>query len=143
MIRSRFRFATIFGVGLFVLAACSTGRTNTPAAKLVAFPGTPTAVCAQEEVLPKIEQIQPTEIKPGSKVTVSGSGGYFRDECGGYFESSRIYQLYFDDEPIADLTCYANHCEGKFVLPGNVAAGPHCMGVKKGSCQVQVQVAEN
>lgn len=140
-IRSRHSLSIAFCAGLFLLAACSTGGAKTPAAKLVPFPGTPTAACAQEEILPKIEQISPTKISPGSEVTVSASGGYLRDECGGYNESSRIYKLYFDDEPVADLTCYANHCEGKFVLPGHVAGGAHCMGVQKGSCQVQVQVA--
>ncbi len=143
VIRSPLRFITLFCLGLLVLAACATPGANTPATKLVPFPGTPTAVCVQVEVLPKIEEIKPAEIRPGSTVMVSGSGGYLRDDCGAYFESSRAYKLYLDDEPVADLTCYANHCEGKFVLPGNVTAGAHCLGVQKGSCQVQVQVAGN
>ena len=141
--RSRWRFSTAFCAGLFALAACSTRAADAPATKLVAFPGTPTAVCAQEEVLPKIEEIKPAEIMAGSEVTVSASGGYLKDDCGGYNESSRTYKLYFDDEPIADLTCYASHCEGKFVLPGNVTVGAHCMGIQKGSCQVQIQVVGN
>ena len=33
--------------------------------------------------------------------------------------------------------------EGKLVLPGNVTVGAPCLGVQKGSCQVQVQVAGN
>jgi hypothetical protein len=129
--------------GLFALAACSTGGANIPVPKLVPFPGTPTALCMQEEVLPKIEEIRPALIRPGSEVTVTASGGYLKDDCGGFNESSRVYRLYFDDEPVADLTCYANHCEGRFVLPDHVAAGAHCMGVQKGSCQLQVQVAGN
>ncbi len=130
------------GFGILLVAACTPRQAAVPPT-LAAFPGTPTAVCAQREVLPKIEEIKPAEIRPGSTVMVSASGGYLRDDCGAYFESSRVYKLYLDDEPVADLTCYANHCEGKFVLPGNVMAGTHCMGVQKGSCQVQIQVAGN
>jgi len=94
----------------------------------------------QEEVLPKIEEIQPAEIKPGSEVTVIASGGYLRDNCGGYNEGSRVYKIYLDDEPYADLSCYVNHCEGKFVLPESIAAGSHCVGVQKGTCQLELQV---
>ncbi len=104
------------------------------------FLATPTVQCAQEEILPTIEQIQPDDIKPGTTVTVSARGGYFRDTCGGVNESARLYQLYFDDEPIADLSCYVNHCEAKFVMPASVTAGRHCMGVQKGSCQTEVDV---
>ena len=73
-----------------------------------------------EEVLPKIGEVQPAEIKAGSEVTVIASGGYLKDNCGGFIEGARDYKLYFDDEPIADLSCYVNHCEAKFELPTSV-----------------------
>jgi hypothetical protein len=122
-------------------AACSPVRAIPPdGATLVAFPATSTFQCVQEEVLPKIRDIRPTEIAPGSEVTVSGSGGYFRDSCGGTNEGARAYKIYLDNEPIADLLCYINHCEGKFVLADSIAIGPHCVGVQKGTCQIELQV---
>ncbi len=139
----RLIFRTAFCAGLVVLTACAPPAPATAPAKLVPFPGTPTAACVQEEVLPKIEEIRPEEIKPGGEVMVTASGGYFRDSCGGFNESARVYKIYFDDEPVGDLSCYVNHCEGKFVLAESVTAGPHCMGVQKGSCQLEVQVAGN
>ncbi len=122
------------------LAACAAPRAPQQAPTLAVFPGTPTVECVQEEVLPKIQEVQPAEIKTGSEVTVIASGGYLKDNCGGFIEGARDYKLYFDDEPIADLSCYVNHCEGKFVLPTSVTAGKHCMGVQKGSCQLEVDV---
>ncbi len=92
-------------------------------------------------MLPKIQDVQPSEIRPGDEVTVVASGGYFQDDCGGFNESARVYKLYLDDEPVADLVCYVNHCEGKFVMPLNAALGAHCRGVEKGTCQLEVQVA--
>ncbi len=91
--------------------------------------------------MPKIEEIRPAQIKPGSEVTVIASGGYVRDNCGGYNESARSYTIYLDDEPFADLSCYVNHCEGKFVLPESTTVGPHCLGVQKGTCQMELEVA--
>jgi hypothetical protein len=137
---SPLRFYASLCVGVLAVAACSPGRT-VPRATIIPFPGTPTAQCLQEEIWPKIEEIRPTMLKPGTEVPVSASGGYLRDQCGGYDEGARTYQIYFDDEPVADLSCYVNHCEGKFTLPEGVAAGPHCMGVQKGTCQLEVQVA--
>ncbi len=129
-----------FCISTVALAACGTTARPTVVPTLVVYPGTPTPQCVQEEILPTIEQVEPDNIRPGTLVTVSARGGYFRDNCGAVNESARPYKLYFDDEPIADLMCYVNHCEGKFTLPQSVAAGRHCMGVQKGSCQMEVDV---
>jgi hypothetical protein len=110
---------------------------------LAVFPQTPTKQCLSEEILPTIEEVQPEEIRPGSVVTVSASGGYLRDSCGGYIEGSRTYKIYVDNEPVADLACYVHHCEGKFTLPQDMAAGSHCLGVQKGVCQMELEVASN
>lgn len=126
-------------VCVLVLAACTLQREAEPPT-LAPFPGSPTAGCVLQELLPNIEGVQPAEIRPGSEVTVTARGGYLRDNCGGYIEGSRIYQLYFDDQVVADLACYVNYCQGKFVLGKGVAPGPHCMGVQKGTCQLEVQV---
>jgi hypothetical protein len=127
-------------VAVLVMAACTTPPTAQPA-KLIAFPGTPTAECLQVEIPPKITEIRPETVRPGGEVTVIAWGGHFQDNCGGYNESARSYQVYMDDEPVADLLCYVNHCEGKFMLPKDTTAGVHCMGVQKGTCQVKIEVA--
>ena len=128
---------------LVIVAACAP-LAKKPATKptIASFPGTTTVQCVQEEVLPKIEEIQPAEIKPGTEVTIRASGGYLRDSCGGYNESSRTYKIYLDNEPVADLSCYVNHCEGKFRLAESTGPGSHCLGVQKGTCQRELQVAE-
>ncbi len=137
------RLAAATFVIVTALTACGAPAAPREVPTIVPFPGTPTAQCAQEEVLPKIQEIQPEVIRPGSDVTVSASGGYLRDNCGVYIEGSRIYKIYFDDEPVADLSCYVNHCEGKFTLAQSVTVGRHCMGVEKGSCQLEIDVVEN
>ncbi len=137
----RLNIAAAMFVTTFALAACGPERESVAPPKLMAFPGTPTAQCVQEEVLPKIEKVEPSTPRPGSEVTVSAQGGYLRDNCGGYIESARTYKIYFDDEPIADLSCYVHYCQGKFVLPQSVSPGAHCMGVQKGTCQVELSVA--
>ncbi len=124
---------------MLLLAACTLQREPEPPT-LVPFPATPTEACVLEEILPKIEGVQPAEIRPGSEVTVTARGGYLRDNCGAFIEGSRTYKLYFDDQAVADLACYVNYCQGKFVLGKGVIAGPHCMGVQKGTCQLEVQV---
>ena len=83
---------------------------------------------------------QPAKITPGSEVTVIASGGYFKHDCGGFDESARTYQLYLDNEPAADLLCYVNHCEARFKLPERAGVGTHCLGVQKGTCQMEVNV---
>ncbi len=149
-LKSKLMFA--FCCCAIVLAACGRPldasavptRSTLPEANaaptLAQFPGTPTPQCPWEEVLPKIDGIRPEEIRPGTEVTVTADGGYFKDNCGGVNESARTYQIFFDDEPVGDLQCYVNHCEGKFVLSASVPAGRHCMGVQKGSCQTEVDV---
>jgi len=122
-----------------LLAGCAPRRAVQPG-KLIPFPGTPTATCAREEILPKITDVQPDELRAGSEVTVIASGGYFRDTCGGYDESARTYRVFVDDEPLADLPCYFNHCEARFALPQDITAGAHCVGVQKGTCQVKIEV---
>ena len=131
-----FAIAVLSGVLLVGASACSPRQST-----IVPFPLTSATPCAQEEIGPKITEIRPAEIKPGSEVTVIATGGYFRDTCGGYHEDARTYKIYVDNEPIADLSCYVHHCEGKFVLPESIAVGSHCMGVQKGACQLELHVA--
>jgi hypothetical protein len=94
----------------------------------------------QQEILPTITEVQPAEITRGSEVSLVGKGGYLKDSCGGYLEGARTYQVYLDDEPAGELSCYANHCEGKFKLPARAGVGKHCLGVQKGTCQMELEV---
>ena len=102
-------------------------------------PVTATVQCVQETVPPEIMEIQPAQATPGSEITVVGSGGYIKDTCGGYFEGSKLFKLYLDNEPIGDLACYVNHCEGKITLPSTLSIGVHCLSVEVGKCQFEFQ----
>ncbi len=137
---ARLQLELVLCASALILAGCTAPATAPNAPTLAVFPGTPTKECVQEEVLPKIQEVRPAEIRAGSEVMVTASGGYLKDNCGGFIEGARMYKLYFDDEPFADLSCYVNHCEGKFVLPTSVTAGRHCLGVQKGTCQLEVDV---
>ena len=140
-ILSRSRRHIAFCIGAVVLSACAVRAPSPEAPTLAVLPQSPTKQCVSEEILPTIKEIQPEEVGPGSEVTVIASGGYLRDSCGGYFEGARAYKIYLDNEPVADLACYVNHCEGKFTLPQDMAAGSHCLGVQKGACQLELTVA--
>ena len=121
------------------LGAC-TPRAAAPVATLAPFPAGTAANCVEEEVFPKITEVQPAKITPGSELLLIASGGYLKDTCGGYNESARTYQVLLDDEPAGALMCYANHCEGKFRLPDRAGVGRHCLGVQKGTCQIELDV---
>ncbi len=134
-------------LGLCAIAALSAGCTARqyvlPVSTLVPVAGAPTANCISREVLPTIDEVQPATITPGSEIMLSGSGGYFKDSCGGYNESARLYQVYLDNEPAGELQCYAGLCQAKFKLPERAGPGRHCLGVQKGTCQMELVVVEN
>lgn len=137
MTGSKLPFAIVVCMSVVVICGCAP---KPKPAGLVAFPIATNTSCPQEEVLPKITDVEPDEIRPGIEVVFRASGGYLRDRCGGQNESARLYHLYFDDEPVAELSCYVNHCEGKYRVPESTAAGRHCVGVQKGSCQMELDV---
>jgi len=99
--------------------------------------------CILEEVPPRLSEIQPAQVAPGDEITVIGSGGYLRDNCGGYNESARDFQLYFDGEPVGVLSCYVNHCEASLTTPANASPGAHCISVAEVGCEINIQVAGN
>jgi hypothetical protein len=85
-------------------------------------------------------EIQPAEPAAGSELKVIGSGGYIQDTCGGYIEGARESKLYLDHEPIGDLSCYVNRCEGNLTLPATLTNGPHCLSVEANACEFEFQV---
>ena len=142
-ISPRLIFATAILAGILLAATACSARQGAPSgpATLVPFPLTATAQCPQVEVLPKITETRPAEIKAGSDITVIGSGGFTQDTCGSTIEGSRLFKVYLDNQPVADFSCYINHCEGKFTLSSSIASGPHCLSAQKGTCQLELQVA--
>jgi hypothetical protein len=36
-----------------------------------------------------------------------------------------------------------NHCEGKLLVPQSAAVGKHCLGVHKGTCQMEISVVQD
>lgn len=129
-----------------VLLLITTGCAAEPAGTSHATTATPqpvitaTSQCQQELIPPVIIEIQPAQPVPGSEIKVIGSGGYVRDSCGGYVEGSKVFQLYLDNEPLGDLSCYVNHCEAKVTLPSTASAGPHCLSTEIEQCQLEFQV---
>jgi hypothetical protein len=125
---------------LIAITACAPGQTTPPNPTAIPQPSvTATIQCEQELVLPQIMEIRPAQVTPGSEITVIGSGGYIQDSCGGYIEGSRIFKMYLDNEPIGDLSCYVNRCEGKITLPRTLSTGVHCLSVEVGNCQFEFQ----
>ena len=116
-----------------------TGPTETPVespaserqtAPSLQIPLKPT--CEPDRIWPQLTEVQPAQVAPGAKVKVFGSGGYMR--CGAsHNESARAFQLFFDDQPIAQLSCYVNHCEQEFTLPIDALPGAHTLSVEGGS----------
>src|SRR5512143_3508489 len=129
-------------LGVALLAACAPRGTASPAATLVPFPAGAATNCVQEEVFPKITEVKPAQLMPGSEILLIASGGYIKDSCGGYNESARTYPVYLDDEPAGELQCYVNHCEGTFRLPARAGVGRHCLSVQKGTCQMELEVVD-
>lgn len=112
-----------------VLFAACTPATPTPPPS---DPGCPAGEPA-EMVWPQLSEIQPPQSAPGSTVKVIGSGGYVRCGEAGYNESARSFQLFFNDQPAAEISCYVNHCETELTLPGDAPAGRHTISVEGGS----------
>lgn len=129
---------TIF---LIALTACAPSQPTLPNT-VTATPQpsvTATVQCAQELVPPQITEIQPAAPIPGDEINVIGSGGYIQDTCGGYIEGSKVFKMYLDHEPVGDLSCYVNRCEGKITLPSALSTGVHCLSVEVGKCQFEFQ----
>jgi hypothetical protein len=130
---------------VFVLAiqSCSSPALDHPTQ---VSPLTPTLLvetpsCTEKTILPRITDIQPSPITAGSEITITGTGGYIQDSCGGINESARSFKLYLDKELVGDLLCYVNHCETKINVAETISSGSHCLSTQKDICEFQFQVA--
>jgi hypothetical protein len=127
-------------------AACSPG----PAAPADTSPPATTATlfCEQTLLLPQVTEIRPAQPRPGDEITVIAYGGSIQDGCGGYIEGAREFILHLDDEPVGSVTCYINHCEGKFILSETAVSGAHCLATEDPSvaapntCPFEFQVVQ-
>jgi hypothetical protein len=110
------------------------------------YPVNPTLIvetleCVEKTIPPIIADIQPSQIMPGSEITITGTGGYIQDSCGGFNESARRFNLYLDNDSVGDLACYVNYCEVKIVLTDTIESGLHCLSTQKDICEFEFQVA--
>ena len=134
-----------------VFGAALLGSACTPVETLIASPTTsaPSPVtsaataCAQTLVPPEIMEIQPPQPVAGSEITIIGSGGYLQDTCGGFIEGAGSFRLYLDNEPLGEVSCYVNRCEGKATLPDAIATGAHCLSTEPDTCPFEFQVTSN
>ena len=123
-------------VSMLAVASCSL-------ASAPAWTPTPlieTPACTEKMIPATITEIQPSPVTPGSEITITGTGGYLQDSCGGINESARSFKLYLDKEPVGNLSCYVNHCETKILLADTIASGEHCLSTQKDICEFQFQV---
>ncbi len=84
-------------------------------------------------VWPQLSDIQPPQVAAGGEVKVMGSAGYVKCGASGFIESARSFRLDLDGLEVGSVSCYVNHCEGKFTLPAGLAAGVHVVTVEGGS----------
>ena len=94
---------------------------------------TPSPTLVETMVWPSLNAVEPAIASTQSEVTVTGSGGYIRFN-GGYNESARSFQLFFDGEPVeSSFGCYVNFCQGTFTAPADTSAGAHEVSVEGGA----------
>lgn len=86
-----------------------------------------------ELVWPTLQETNPSQVTPGGTIRVIASGGYVRCGRSGYIEGNRVFQLYLDDDPAGEITCYANRCEGELTAPNTTLVGEHTISVEGGS----------
>jgi formylglycine-generating enzyme required for sulfatase activity len=92
-------------------------------------------------VWPVLTEIQPAQAAPGKQVHLIGRGGYLSYPGGGYDESYRTFELYFDGEPVGSIGCYVNHCEGDLAVPVDASPGTYEVSVE-GDSRLSLQVLE-
>jgi hypothetical protein len=140
MMRKQY-LALLLSLTMLEQAACTTAAVAQPTASQVPLVETP--ACTEETVFPIITDVLPSPAQPGSEITITATGGYIQDSCGGINESARSFQLYLDDELVGDLSCYVNHCEAKINLQGSIESKLHCLSTQPGVCEFQFQVENN
>lgn len=81
---------------------------------------------------PTLESLTPSAAAPGQQVVIIGHGGYVRLN-GGYDESARSFNLYFDGSRVGSIECYVNRCGGSFTVPEDALPESHMVTVEGGS----------
>ena len=107
----------------------TSASTATPTSTSTAVPDFPST---RTLVWPTLESLTPSAAAPGQQVVVIGDGGYVRLN-GGYNESARSFDLYFDGSRVGSIGCYVNRCEGRFTVPEDALPESHMITVEGGS----------
>jgi len=114
------------------------GTATATGASATATPG-----CSDDNmtlVQPRLEMVEPAEVRVGEEFTLSGYGGYLH--CNGaYNESARLFDLTLDGEPFGTILCYVNYCNGTFVIPAGTTPGEYFITVDGGT-SVPITVLE-
>jgi hypothetical protein len=134
----RGRLIVIVGDAMDILDALDTAMgapVSSPEARDCSIPN---AFPTEEAQLiwPTLRQVQPAHAAPGAEVEIRGTGGFldWNNECGEFRnESARDFQLYYDDEPVGSITCYAHTCLANLTIPADAAPGTHTISVEGGS----------
>ena len=85
-------------------------------------------------VWPTLAKIEPVEAAPGQCcVQVTAQSGHLRID-GGYDESARPFDLYFDGDGVGSIGCYVTLCDGTFTVPSDASPGDHQVCTQGGSC---------
>ncbi len=82
---------------------------------------------------PTLQTLNPSSVVAGGSVNVVGSGGYIRCSGGLYNESARSFPLALNGSDIAELSCYANRCEGTLIVPISTDSGTYSVSTFGGS----------
>lgn len=91
----------------------------------------PTPLPVRTLIWPGISSTDPLTGSPGDTIEVNGSGGYYRVN-GGYDESARSWDLFFDGIKAGWISCYVASCQGSFEVPADAAPGEHVLKTEGG-----------
>jgi uncharacterized protein YkwD len=110
------------------ITSVPSSKTPTPSPSSRPPSPTPTPVT----VYPVLKTLTPNPAAAGSKVTVTGTGGYKRNWNGLLDESARSFQLFLDGKANTRISCAVNHCQGQINIPSG-SIGNFFVSVEGGS----------
>lgn len=91
-------------------------------------------------IYPLLTKADPDIAYEGSKIFITGKGGYRKLWDGGYDETAKNFKLYFDGNPAGKILCYGNYCQGEIAVP-NTSVGIHIISTEGGS-KISITIVE-
>jgi hypothetical protein len=85
---------------------------------------------------PSLLPIEVESVMPGDELEIVATGGYLRWDTGcrkSINESAREFRVYFDDEPVGNISCFVNVCRVTITIPVDTPPGTHSLSVEGGS----------